>query len=150
MIGLFWSLIDTSTKVSRKGQDHGGEKVHSTCLKGALPKFLIKWLIVFLKVVRTKHIKWIATKLLELHQGDQILVVTYKNTGSYIHKTLLSHNPPIQNWINTSQFVHAKLKKWINDSSNTHWIWFIMVKKHSSPRDCHWCTCFTDLTHWSD
>ena len=39
---------------SRRGEDHGGEKVHSTCLKGTLPKFLLKWLIVFLKVVRTK------------------------------------------------------------------------------------------------
>ena len=48
------SLIDTSRKVSRKRQDRRGEKVHSTCLKRALPKFLSKWLIVFLKVGRTK------------------------------------------------------------------------------------------------
>ena len=80
MIGLIWSLIDTSRKVSRKGQDDVGEKVHSTCLKGTLLKFLLKWLIVFLKVVRTKINEYLATKLLEL-QGDQILVVTYKNTA---------------------------------------------------------------------
>ena len=75
-IGWIWSLINTSRKVSSKGQDHGG----STCLKGTLPKFLLKWLIVFLKVVRTKINEYLATKLLEL-QGDQILVVTYKNTA---------------------------------------------------------------------
>ena len=54
MIELIWFLIDTLRKVSRKGQDHGGEKDHSTSLKETLPKLILKWLIVFLKVVRTK------------------------------------------------------------------------------------------------
>ena len=45
--GYFEKSLKEGTR-SRRG------KVHSTCLKGTLPQFLLKWLIVFLKVVRTK------------------------------------------------------------------------------------------------
>ena len=55
MIGLIWPLIDTSRKVSRKGQDHRGKKVHSTCLKGTLTKIPFKMADSFLKSSENKN-----------------------------------------------------------------------------------------------
>ena len=62
------------------------------------------------------------------HLGENLLVISPLTAskwvpprGWWLHtKTpLLRHNPPAQNWINTFWFVHAKLKKRINDSSYT-------------------------------
>ena len=114
MIGLIWSLIDTLRKVSRKGQDHRGKKVHSTCLKGTLTKIPFKMADSFLKSNENKNKlnKYLATKLLELHQGDQILVVTNKNTA-------LTSQPSCPE-MDQHFLVHTKLKKWINNSFDIH------------------------------
>ena len=41
-------------KISRKGQDLVGEKVHSTYLKGILLKSLSKWLTISSKTTKTR------------------------------------------------------------------------------------------------
>ena len=73
-----------SRKASRKRQDVVGETVYSTYLKGILLKSLTKWLILRTNQNKNKLNEYLPLKLLEFHQGDQIMIATYKNKSQQI------------------------------------------------------------------
>ena len=57
------------------------EKIHSTYFKGIPMKSLMKWLRVFENNQNGNELyEYFSLKLLELHQGDQIMIAIYRNT----------------------------------------------------------------------
>ena len=65
-------------KCLKEGTRSSRRKVHSIYLKEILLKSFTKWL-TFLKNYQNKNKlkKYLSLKLLELHQGDQIMIATY-------------------------------------------------------------------------
>ena len=76
-------MTNTSKKVSRKGQDLDTGEGSQYLFEGDFTEISYKMAESFLQNNQNKNKmnKYLSLKLLELHQGDQIMIATYRNTS---------------------------------------------------------------------